>query len=133
MLTTNEVRRLLKAHQQEVGHWLTSPHLDTHIETLQAAASGKVNDSDAIDEAYDFVMKALHGNAWNGDAVDDSFWQSDIGQTMQRVRFLLEADSLITISEAAKMLYDDNSQAARMRVQRIISQSRTQPARTCEP
>lgn len=110
MINSEEIYRLLIAHQQEVSQWLASPFLDGNIALLQEVASGQHDDNDndnlhdSVELAYEFVMKALHGNAWNDEVIAESFWQSELGQQMEVVRFWLNGDELITITEAAQLL-----------------------------
>ncbi len=50
----------------------------------------------------------------------DGFWQTDIGILVSRARWWISVDDLITISNAAALAFEENTQANRMRIERAI-------------
>lgn len=109
MIEPNEIKRLLTEHQKEVERWLNLD-ISNQVQLLNDVAHGKYkpfddNVYDTVSEAHDNIVGMLFTNAWNGDAVDDAFWLSDIGQVVMAVRLWLDGDELITIKDACEILY----------------------------
>jgi len=75
----------------------------------------------AVELALQRLLGLLLGNALhtNG-SIPDSFWRTDIGVLVSRVRWWISVDDLITISNAAALAFGENSQANRMRITRAI-------------
>lgn len=82
------------------------------------ATKGYVQD---VESALSRVQEALFSNAMQTRAnLPDTFWQTDVGILLSRVRWWLSADELISISNAAALAFGENSQANRMRIVRAI-------------
>jgi hypothetical protein len=133
-----EVQRLLEAHYNELGGWLGLPPITPEfrpdgllalkVALLVDAANHSPARAEGSEEnislAVDDVLHALHVNAWNAEHIDESFWQSEIGQVIERCQFWLAEDDLITHTEAAQMLRGSTSQADIMYVQRLIKRGK---------
>lgn len=136
-----EVHRLLLIHYNELAQWLGLPQQETSrdttllrkvallVEVANGQHSGNGNEAsegfwETVSLAVDDVLHTLHVNAWNTDCVDESFWQSEIGQVITRCQFWLAGDDLITHTEAAQMLRGSTSQADIMYVQRLIKRGK---------
>jgi len=74
-----------------------------------------------VEQALTNLMEVLFGNTLHaGVTIPDSFWQTDIGTMVSRVRWWISVDDLITISSAAALAFGANTQANRMRISRAI-------------
>lgn len=76
-----------------------------------------------VEQALKDLLDLLLGNALRSGATPpDSFWRTDIGILVSRVRWWISVDDLITISNAAALAFGENTQANRMRIARAIDQ-----------
>lgn len=67
------------------------------------------------------LMELLLGNVLHGRAtIPEGFWRTDTGILVSRVRWWISVDDLITISNAAALVFGENTQATRMRIVRAI-------------
>ena len=67
------------------------------------------------------LLALLVGNVLHAPVtIPDSFWQTDLGILISRVRWWLSVDDLITISNAAALAFGENTQATRMRITRAM-------------
>ncbi len=73
------------------------------------------------EEALQNLLALLLGNALHAPVtIPDSFWQTEPGILISRVRWWLSVDDLITISNAAALAFGENTQATRMRITRAM-------------
>ena len=139
-MDANEIKQLLKAHQREIQRWLDAD-ISAQVDLLNRAARDELIQEDYMDsvtDAHDNIMTILHGNAWNGDAVDPEFWETDMGRTMLAVRLWIDCDELITLREAAQILRGSaedrdlvyvNDQIKRGRLERYTNPNEPNPQR----
>ncbi len=75
----------------------------------------------AVELALQRLLALLLGNALHTQVmIPDSFWRTEIGILVSRVRWWISVDDLITISNAAALAFGENSQANRMRITRAM-------------
>jgi hypothetical protein len=95
------------------------------LKLLVGVANGELDRTDAmvrrVELALTRLLDLLLGNTLGATAaVPDDFWRTDIGIVVQRARWWISIDDLITISNAAALAFGENSQANRMRISRAI-------------
>ena len=95
------------------------------LKLLIAVANGELMRTDAavrrVELALGRVMDLLLGNALGSNTtLPDDFWVTDIGVLVSRVRWWVSIDDLITISNAAALVFGENNQPNRMRISRAI-------------
>lgn len=114
-----DTEQLLQARQQ-------SP-IGEQIATLCRIANGEIT-RDGNDELAGEVMEMTQSIAETlystpleySYSIPNEFWRTELGQVIMLAQMWARGDELITISEAAEILYGENTQAARMRVKRMI-------------
>lgn len=99
--------------------------LQRDLKLLIGVANGEYHRTDAmvrrVELALNRWLDLLLGNALGSSAaVPDDFWRTDIGTVVQRARWWISIDDLITISNAAALAFGQNNQANRMRISRAI-------------
>jgi hypothetical protein len=95
--------------------------LRERIELLCKIANGDyVDNPHIVAKTIQSVCETLFTTAYGSYQIPNSFWQTALGQVIQHCCVWLHGDELITISEAARLLYADTSQRAIMRVQRLL-------------
>jgi hypothetical protein len=105
----------------------TSP-LRSQLHLLVQVANGALARSSAsddreheVEQALAALMTVLTSTALGLSApLSDTFWRTEVGVLVSRVRWWLSADDLITISNAAALVFGENTQATRMRIVRAI-------------
>lgn len=136
-----EIVKLVQQRHQELGLALGKPSvqedegllsadspLRRDLELLMAVANGEYLRSDAtkvtvhrIEQSLTRLVALLFGNVLRTHVnIPDSFWNTDAGILVSRVRWWLSADELITMSNAAALAFGENSQANRMRIARAM-------------
>lgn len=126
MLNEEKIKHLLFAHQQQVNWWMAAD-ISVQVDLLNRAAKDEIDQGeymDSVTEAHDLIMTMLHGSAWNGDSVDPAFWETEMGRTIEAVRFWIDCDELITISEAATLLRGGTTKADLMYIRRLIDRGK---------
>jgi hypothetical protein len=116
------------AAQGEEGLLSADSPLRHDLELLMAIANGEYLRADAtkvmvhrVEQALKQLVELLFGNALQTHVnIPDTFWNTDAGILVSRVRWWLSADELITISNAAALAFGENSQANRMRIARAM-------------
>lgn len=74
---------------------------------------------DAIDSVCSQLFRAPGGSRQY--AIPPIFWNTPLGQVIRHCQVWLRGDDLITYTEAAELLWpDDDLQAARMRIKRLV-------------
>lgn len=108
---------------------------------LEQAASGVLDldaDYERVSDAYDLVFDALTVSASNTAAADDALWHTPAGWLLARVRVWLDGDTLITLSEAARLARGEanavsrrwiNEQIQRGRLTRYVNPAEPNPTR----
>lgn len=99
--------------------------LQRDLKLLIGVANGEYNRTDAmvrrVELALTRLLDILLGNVLGSSAVvPEDFWRTDIGTVVQRARWWISIDDLITISNAAALAFGQNNQANRMRISRAI-------------
>ncbi len=138
----HEIFRIVLQHQQMLSRALGSsehseqalydllPHspLYADLTLLIRIANGEVSRTQAtksdlqhVENTLLRIQEMLVGNALHLPVkFSDSFWKTDPGILLSRVRWWLSVDDLITISNAAALAFGENTQANRMRIVRAI-------------
>ncbi len=75
-----------------------------------------------VEPALTRLLDLLLGNALSTQPImiPNTFWKTDVGIVISRVRWWISVDDLITISNAAALAFGENTQANRMRIVRAI-------------
>lgn len=136
-----EVTATVYQQQQQLSHALgippsPAPPADEHgqsplqqdLQLLVDVANGRYLRTQTntatlqqVERAVTQLLDLLLGNALHTSrTMPEEFWQSEIGILVSRVRWWLSVDDLITISNAAALVFGENSQANRMRIARAI-------------
>ena len=95
------------------------------LKLLTGVANGSYQRADElvheVEMALARLLDMLLGNALQSKTViPDSFWKTETGVLVSRVRWWISVDELITISNAAALAFGENTQANRMRIVRAI-------------
>lgn len=112
--------------------------LHQDLSVLLAVANGTIKRSEASEdqiadilEISERLIDLLFGRVYNQSAtsVPSFFWnETTVGQMLAHVQAWLRQDDLISLSDAAQLLFPElaetNLQAARMRVKRLTEQGR---------
>lgn len=112
--------------QQEKPDQIREPGiLQRDLKLLIAVANGEYHRTDEmvhqVEQALTRLLELLLGNVLSSRLViPDTFWKTDIGVLVSRVRWWISVDDLITISNAAALAFGENTQANRMRIGRAI-------------
>jgi len=102
--------------------------LTEQITALCKVANGEVDRATADDhfvgEVYE-ICQSLAETLWSQPlsyhyTIPPQFWESDLGQVMMQAQAWARRDTLITISEAARMLYGESTPATNMRISRLL-------------
>ncbi|BCL84682.1 hypothetical protein ccbrp13_71470 [Ktedonobacteria bacterium brp13] len=102
-----------------------SSPLQRDLKLLIGVANGEYHRTEEAvrhaEQALTRLLKLLLGNALSSRVViPDAFWKTDPGILVSRVRWWISVDDLITISNAAALVFGENTQANRMRIGRAI-------------
>lgn len=127
--------RCLTAHEAEMAAWLGLPARAIPADApallacalLEQAASGVLDldaDYERVSDAYDLVLAALTVSAANVILIDSTFWRTPAGWLLARVRVWLDGDELITLSEAARLVRGEASNASRRWINEQIQRGR---------
>lgn len=133
-----DITALVRQRYQDLGAALGERHeqmdragapgaLHDDLTLLIGVANGEYQRADALvhraELALARLLDALLGNALHSTAtLPDSFWRTEIGVLVSRVRWWISVDELITISNAAALAFGANTQANRMRIARAMDQ-----------
>ncbi|HZR43219.1 MAG TPA: hypothetical protein VFB12_24090 [Ktedonobacteraceae bacterium] len=114
-----------RCEQERPGQLNGSSTLQRDLKLLIVIANGEYRRTDEVvrqaEQALTHLIALLLGNALNSPGIiPDSFWKTDIGILVSRVRWWISVDDLITISNAAALAFGENTQANRMRIVRAI-------------
>lgn len=111
--------------EQENGDQTSAGALLHDLKLLTDVANGVYQRTDELVQEVERsrwrLLDVLLGNALQSKTViPDSFWKTEIGVLVSRVRWWISVDELITISNAAALAFGENTQANRMRIVRAI-------------
>lgn len=111
--------------EQRNGEPTSAGVLLLDLKLLTGVANGAYQRTDEmvqeVEMALARLLDVLLGNALQSKTViPDSFWKTEIGVLVSRVRWWISVDELITISNAAALAFGENTQANRMRIVRAI-------------
>ncbi len=106
-----------------------SPLLD-NLTLLVRVANGEIRRAAADPEQQALIATTLQDvvelvlcPVWEGAyTVPETFWQTEIGQVCLRVQWWLRGEEMITLSEAAQLLFPDTqpAHAAYLRIKRLL-------------
>lgn len=95
--------------------------LKERIEYICRAANGESIEAHLLNEKIQAVCETLFISPFGHYEIPKSFWKTELGQAIQQAQLNASGDSLITISDAAVILFDENSQNNRMKIQRMLT------------
>lgn len=135
-MLTEHVTRL--SHQLSIGGWMPGVSADhdfvplrAEIEDLCRIANGEIDRAtageDLIGETHELLQDIAELTAWWWSAqyeIAPSWRETDLGRAWDAVRFWLMSDGMITLSEAAQLLYKSAEPAALMKIDRLIERGK---------
>jgi hypothetical protein len=131
---TEEIIKIVTVRYEKFGTALGNSSSEKNEEQLTlredmklliAIAKGELTRTNVtvlrVEHALGRVLDLLLGNAMEKSlALNEGFWQTDIGIVASRARWWISVDELITITNAAALAFGENTQANRMRIARAM-------------